>query len=121
MNDTFSPTPPTRREFLKRTAGAGVILAGAGLPALAAESAPSGEGTLLGFGAPKLGVVRLGFIGVGARGSGHVGHCLKLEGVEIKAVCDHACQSISLLSARQPSTSAATKFSKSKGPSPAPR
>ncbi len=32
--------------------------------------------------------VRVGFIGVGARGSGHVYSHLRLEGVEIKAICD---------------------------------
>jgi predicted dehydrogenase len=32
--------------------------------------------------------VRVGFIGVGARGSGHVEQMCALEGVEVKAICD---------------------------------
>ena len=32
--------------------------------------------------------VRIGFVGVGGRGSGLVGELLKIEGVEIRAVCD---------------------------------
>ncbi|HTQ10721.1 MAG TPA: Gfo/Idh/MocA family oxidoreductase [Fimbriimonadaceae bacterium] len=38
--------------------------------------------------APKLDTVRVGFIGVGARGGGHVGTMLNLDGVEINAICD---------------------------------
>ncbi|GIU31237.1 alpha-N-acetylgalactosaminidase [Shewanella schlegeliana] len=37
---------------------------------------------------PKMETVRVGFIGVGQRGSGHVKHFCHLEGVEIKAICD---------------------------------
>ena len=33
-------------------------------------------------------VVRIGFVGVGGRGTGTVGELLKLEGVEIRAICD---------------------------------
>lgn len=36
----------------------------------------------------KLDIVRVGFIGVGQRGSGHVKHFCNLDGVEIKAICD---------------------------------
>jgi len=38
--------------------------------------------------APKLDKVRVGFIGVGSRNSGHVATMLNLDGVEINAVCD---------------------------------
>src|SRR5579862_7213831 len=38
--------------------------------------------------APKLDTVRAGFIGVGARSSGHVATMLNLDGVEINAICD---------------------------------
>jgi len=37
---------------------------------------------------PKMDKVRVGFIGVGARGSGHVASMLHIEGVEITAICD---------------------------------
>ena len=42
----------------------------------------------MGLIAPKMATVRVGFIGFGQRGSGHVKHFCHLEGVEIKAICD---------------------------------
>ena len=41
-----------------------------------------------GYAAPKLDVVRIGFIGVGSRGMGTVERLSQIEGVEIKAICD---------------------------------
>lgn len=43
---------------------------------------------MCGYAAPKLDTVRTGFIGIGARGPAHLKNMGKLEGVEIKAVCD---------------------------------
>ena len=41
-----------------------------------------------GFSAPKLDTVRVAFIGVGARGSGHLRFLASLEGVEVVAISD---------------------------------
>src|SRR5680860_1255616 len=41
-----------------------------------------------GYAAPKLDKVRIGFIGIGSRGSGVVQRYAQVEGVEIKALCD---------------------------------
>lgn len=41
-----------------------------------------------GYSAPKLETVRLGFIGLGQRGPGHMMNMTKIEGTDIKAVCD---------------------------------
>jgi hypothetical protein len=41
-----------------------------------------------GYGAPKLDKVRVGFIGVGSRGSGTLVRLSSIEGVEVKALCD---------------------------------
>ncbi|WP_372932592.1 Gfo/Idh/MocA family protein [Mariniphaga sediminis] len=41
-----------------------------------------------GYSAPKLDKVRVGFIGVGSRGSGTVVRLSSIEGVEVKALCD---------------------------------
>lgn len=38
--------------------------------------------------APPLEVVRMGFVGVGHQGSSHVENFLRIDGVEIKAICD---------------------------------
>ncbi len=43
---------------------------------------------MAGFAAPKLDVVRVAVIGLGARGSGHVEQLMLLDGVEVVAICD---------------------------------
>ena len=84
-----------RREFLKLTG-----LAGAGLLAgCSTRNLAKGSGTVLeprqtqkfnmcGYAAPALQTVRIGFIGVGNRGAAAVKRISKIEGVEIKAICD---------------------------------
>ena len=73
-----------RREFLETAAGGlGLSLGmrGAGLP----EAAAQGRGL---FAAPPLDRVRMGFVGVGHQGSSHVENFLKIDGVDIRAICD---------------------------------
>jgi len=41
-----------------------------------------------GFAAPKIDVVRVGVIGLGSRGPGAVERLSKIDGLEIKALCD---------------------------------
>src|SRR5690554_2304761 len=41
-----------------------------------------------GYAAPKLDKVRMGFIGIGSRGSGTLIRFSSIEGVEVKALCD---------------------------------
>ena len=62
-----------RREFLKRSSAsvAGMAMAGAVL----AEQAPSSS-------------IKLGFVGIGGRGSYHLDCALGMEGVEVAALCD---------------------------------
>ncbi len=43
---------------------------------------------MCGYAAPKIDVVRTGFIGLGNRGPAHLKNMTKLEGVEIKGICD---------------------------------
>lgn len=80
-----------RREFLKTVGAASATLAAGSLAAKSgAENpvpAPQGR-SVAGFRAPKLDKVRAAFIGVGARGGGHVSQMLLMEGVEITAICD---------------------------------
>jgi predicted dehydrogenase len=85
-----------RRDFLKL---AGLGLVGSALPNFAQAETP--EQVLLqsqkthsqlfnmsGFAAPKISTVRIGIVGLGQRGPGAVDRLSKIEGVEIKALCD---------------------------------
>lgn len=75
----------SRRDFLKVMTAAGATLA----LAQRASAAPAAAGrSVFGLKVAPLQTVRAGFIGVGARGSGHVGSMLKIEGVEVTAICD---------------------------------
>lgn len=68
--------------------GAGLSLTGmATARPLTTDSTLPGESMLLQ--APPLSTVRVGFIGVGARGGGHLSQMMTLEGVEITAICDN--------------------------------
>ena len=89
-----------RREFLRRAGIAGISLAGTSLiPALVSgkstdeiskneQAQRSQKFNMSGYAAPKTDTVRIGFIGLGSRGPGHVLNMSLLEGVEIKALCD---------------------------------
>ncbi|MGE3819138.1 MAG: Gfo/Idh/MocA family protein [Isosphaeraceae bacterium] len=65
-----------RREFLKLGAGLGAAVTMRGTGLLAGETSK------------PLDTVRVGFVGVGVKGSAHVGNLLHMEGVELRAVCD---------------------------------
>jgi predicted dehydrogenase len=89
-----------RRDFLKLSGLAGIGLAGAGT----VHGTIANEGTetlktnfhtqdgkhfnMSGYAAPKIETVRIGFIGLGNRGPGAVKRMSKVEGVDIKALCD---------------------------------
>ncbi len=87
-----------RRDFLKRSGLAGMGLVGAGLTGFSQpeQSAARQQGkrqgqqrfNMSGYAAPKLDVVRIGFVGLGSRGPGAVNRISRIENVEIKALCD---------------------------------
>jgi len=84
-----------RREFIRTAAQSAAVLGSAavisGCVTANNNETPilkkQGE-SVMGLAVPKMDVVRVGFIGVGQRGAGHVKHYCHLEGVEIKAICD---------------------------------
>lgn len=82
-----------RREFLTLAGAAGAsIMAGQAIaePTTRIRRPKTITGkTAAGLTAPKMDKVRVGFIGVGARGSGHVVQMMQIEGVEIIAICDN--------------------------------
>jgi predicted dehydrogenase len=75
-----------RREFLEVAAG-GLGLTVAATRRLTTPT-PSALHAAAPFRAPPLEVVRMGFVGVGHQGSSHVENFLRIDGVEIKAICD---------------------------------
>ena len=83
-----------RREFIKLSGLAGLGLAGInvadGYPAQRTRqgSAAADHFNMSGYAAPKIDTVRIGFIGLGNRGPGAVERISKIEGVDIKALCD---------------------------------
>lgn len=92
-----------RREFLKRTGLAGISLTGVSLLNGCTNSEQKSnldqirkhalighkqQFNMSGYAAPKLETVRIGFIGVGGRGSAAVERMSHIEGVDIRALCD---------------------------------
>ena len=79
--------PLRRRAFLKNTIAAGTGLAvGAGSRPADAAAVPQDPPPQVD--AAPIDNVRIGFVGVGRRGSGLVRQLLRIQGLEIRAVCD---------------------------------
>ena len=76
---------PTRRDFLKLGVAGGLTAALAPTDVAATGQAPA---TRLPFVAPPIDRVRVGFVGVGGMGTVHVNNLVRIEGAEIRAVCD---------------------------------
>ena len=76
----------SRRDFVKTAAGLGAA-AVTDLP-LTAHRLPLAQQPDARFRAPPIANVRIGFVGIGGQGSGHVENLLTLQGVEIAALCD---------------------------------
>jgi hypothetical protein len=74
----------SRRDFLK-TSTAGLVLQAAPLRGAVTRQDPD---PFLSFRAPALERVRIGFVGVGLQGGDHVRNFLRIDGVEIVAICD---------------------------------
>lgn len=77
-----------RREFLKGTAWMGAAAVAAGC--MSAGNAPGfgAGGSMFGFCAKPLRKVRVGVVGIGARGSGAVHRIASIPGVTVAALCD---------------------------------
>ena len=88
-----------RRDFLKKTGlGAGILATGivsnscnkgsdtTGKKPVAYKLAPGFN--MSGYAAPKIETVRIGYIGLGGRGSSAMMRMTHIEGIQIKALCD---------------------------------
>lgn len=86
-----------RREFLKLGAAAGLGTVFPRPGNLTHGKNPYIDKTLIEFKVPPIDPVRIGFVGVGGMGSAHVRNFLKIEGVEIRAVCDIVEKKVALI------------------------
>lgn len=93
-----------RRDFLKKAGlSAGLLLTGLGESEVKAcmqfvredyeasvEKSKSRKQifNMCGYAAPKIPVVRIGYVGIGSRGGGAVTRMLKIKGLKINALCD---------------------------------
>src|SRR4051812_4453265 len=82
-----------RRDFIKTSAmlGAAAVAPNylaAGLAPREPAATTQAAGSMVDFAAPPMERVRIGFVGVGGRGSGLLHDFMRCEGVQIKAVCD---------------------------------
>ena len=74
----------SRRDFLK-TSTAGLVFSAAARRGAAMQGEPD---PFLSFRAPALDRVRIGFVGVGLQGGDHVKNFLRIDGVDVVAICD---------------------------------
>jgi len=81
-----------RRDFLKIAAltgiGAALDIKGYASPPTQSKTPKKAAGSMIEYAAPPIDIVRMGFVGVGGIGSKHVDNFLKIDNVEIRAVCD---------------------------------
>ncbi len=79
-----------RRYFLKLGAisGIGAAISGIGISSCAVTARPLAVAPDQPLRLPPIDPVRIGFVGVGHQGSSHLENFLKIDGVEIKAICD---------------------------------
>lgn len=84
-----------RRDFLKTSGLAALGLTGLGAFGKGIEKGPGQfvkdheqVFNMNNYAAPAIDLVRIGFIGVGSRGRGHVRRLRSIEGTEIRAICD---------------------------------
>ena len=80
-----------RRDILKIGTAAGITtaLGGFGLAGCSGGTAKLGLGPARSdFKTAPIDTVKIGFVGIGGMGSGHVNNLLRIEGLQIKAVCD---------------------------------
>ena len=78
-----------RRNFIKKTSLSGAAIATASALSSSKYEERDKMSQYMGdFAAPKLDKVKVAFIGVGARGTGHAKQFASIEGTEVVAICD---------------------------------
>jgi predicted dehydrogenase len=79
-----------RRDFLKAGTIAGLGLAGAGAIASAAgrKTSVKGKAKMIGFKTKPKDLIKIGFVGIGNQGIGHIKNLVRIDGCQVTAVCD---------------------------------
>lgn len=79
-----------RRGFMKNGAlmGLGASLTGMTLTGCTSQYMHPGQASMISHGSAPKDTIKVGFVGIGNMGSGHVRNLLKIEGCQITAVCD---------------------------------
>jgi predicted dehydrogenase len=88
MNDNRIRNGCRRREFLTFIALGGLGVATGHFGLLPSHAADQDEMSRKTPNAHPIDLVRIGFVGVGGRGNAHIDELLKIEGLEIRAICD---------------------------------
>lgn len=85
----FKGVAMNRREFISRAAWMGAAtVAASKLSGCATINGCTEGGTMMGFAAEPLPTIKVGIVGLGARGPGAVGRLSAIPNVEVVAVCD---------------------------------
>jgi len=80
----------TRRDFIRTgtMAGLGMAVGSAVLSSGTSAQARSDAASMIGYNPGAKDLIKVGFVGIGNQGSGHVNNLLKIEGCQVTAVCD---------------------------------
>lgn len=78
-----------RREFLETISAAAIAAGTAGTSQASPPQRQTGAKSVYNLHTPKLETVRLGYIGMGARGPSHLDAAMACQGVQIVAICDN--------------------------------
>jgi predicted dehydrogenase len=80
----------TRRNFLRTgtMVGMGMAVGSLVFPVGTSAQSRSDVASMIGYNPGAKDLIKVGFVGIGNQGSGHVNNLLKIEGCQITAVCD---------------------------------
>jgi len=82
--------PINRRDLFKTSAAAGfgAVIAGTTLSGCAQSVHKAEPAVMLNYPTPPKDVIKVGFVGIGNMGSGHIRNLSRIEGCQVAAVCD---------------------------------
>ena len=84
----------TRRDFLRTgtKAGLGMAIGSAVLSGSTSAQSRSGAASMIGYNPGAKDLIKVGFVGIGNQGSGHVRNLLRIKGCQLTALCETGCR-----------------------------